>query len=293
MQTLTPRQPIQEPTQAASGTPTRSVSDWPLITQPSARPCWVGRTRDETSVNTVPLNRPQNPPAIVPQAATARKLPPVATPTVATASPSGPPIRNGRVPQRSEPAPAKIEVMPQATEVMATRLAISGTLTERSRAMSIRNGARVVPLAATVNIASEAASSNAHGIRSRSANGAAAAFIETTSWWLLRSIVPAWDPVAGSGYGMIGVSLRGGQRSIDCTRRRRRHEVPHPAAGIEPTVMTWSSLDVARNDGVTGRNGDTRRLEADGATSGLTRCRDTVRLPRPMRHKQQRRCRPR
>ena len=70
MQTLTPRQPIHEPTQAASGTPTRSVSDWPLITQPSARPCWVGRTRDETSVNTVPLNRPQNPPAIVPQTAT-------------------------------------------------------------------------------------------------------------------------------------------------------------------------------------------------------------------------------
>ena len=58
-------------------------------------------------MNTVPLNRPQNPPAIVPQTATARKLPPVATPTVATASPSGPPIRNGRVPQRSEPAPAK------------------------------------------------------------------------------------------------------------------------------------------------------------------------------------------
>ena len=74
------------------------------------------------------------------------------------------------MPQRSEPAPAKIEVMPQATEVIATRLAISGTLTDRSRAMSIRNGARVVPLAATVNIASEAASSRAHGMRSRSTN---------------------------------------------------------------------------------------------------------------------------
>ena len=186
MQTLTPRQPIQEPTQAASGTPTRSVSDWPLITQPSARPCWVGRTRDETSVNTVPLNRPQNPPAIVPQTATARKLPPVATPTVATASPSGPPIRNGRVPQRSEPAPAKIEVMPQATEVMATRLAISGTLTERSRAMSIRNGARVVPLAATVNIASEAASSRGQGRRSRVTNRVAVwvgRSVAVMRWW--------------------------------------------------------------------------------------------------------------
>ena len=106
MQRLTPRQPIQEPTQAASGTPTSSVSDCPLITQPSARPCCVGRTRAETSVNTTPLNRPQQPPASVAQAATARKLPPVATPIVATARPSGPPIRNGRVPQRSDPAPA-------------------------------------------------------------------------------------------------------------------------------------------------------------------------------------------
>ena len=78
------------------------------------------------------------------------------------------------MPQRSEPAPANIEVMPQATEVMATRLAISGTLTDRSRAMSIRNGARVVPLAATVNIASEATSSRAQGRRSRRANCAAA-----------------------------------------------------------------------------------------------------------------------
>ena len=35
-QRLTPRQPILEPTQAASGTPTSKVSDWPLMTQPSA-----------------------------------------------------------------------------------------------------------------------------------------------------------------------------------------------------------------------------------------------------------------
>ena len=167
MQRLTPRQPIQEPTQAASGTPTSSVSDCPLITQPSARPCWVGSTRAETSVNTTPLNMPQHPPATSPRrrprgnCRRSRRRPSPAP------SASGPPIRNGRVPQRSDPAPANIEVMPQATEVMATRLATSGTLTDRSRAMSIRNGARVVPLAATVNIASEAASSKAQGMRSR------------------------------------------------------------------------------------------------------------------------------
>ncbi len=39
MQILTPRQPIHAPTQAARGTPTSKVSDWPLIAQPSARPC--------------------------------------------------------------------------------------------------------------------------------------------------------------------------------------------------------------------------------------------------------------
>ena len=90
------------------------------------------------------------------------------------------------MPQRSEPAPAKIEVMPQATELIATRLATNGTLTDRSRAMSIRNGARVVPLAATVNIASEATVSKAQGMRSRKANCAAAIFIGMASCTLLQ-----------------------------------------------------------------------------------------------------------
>src|SRR3712207_9433196 len=48
--------------------------------------------------------------------------------------------------QRSEPAPAISEVAPQAIEVMAIRFATSGRLEDRSRAMSIRKGARVVPL---------------------------------------------------------------------------------------------------------------------------------------------------
>ena len=57
---------------------------------------------------------------------------------------------------------------------MATRSAISGTLADRSRAISIRNGARVVPLAATVNMASDATASSGHGIRACSANLVAA-----------------------------------------------------------------------------------------------------------------------
>ena len=164
-QRLTPRQPILEPTHAAIGTPTSSVSDWPLMTQPSARPCWSAETRPETSVKITPVNMPQHPPASVAQAATARKVPAVATPIDASASASGPPIRNGRRPHRSDPAPANIDVIPHEIEVTATRLATSGTLTRRSRAMSIRNGARVVPLAAAVNMASDAAASNAQGIR--------------------------------------------------------------------------------------------------------------------------------
>ena len=163
-QRLTPRQPTLDPTQAATGTPTSSVSDWPLMTQPNARPCCPAETRPETSVNTTPVNMPQHAPPSVAHAVTARKLSAVATPAEARASAIGPPIRKGRRPHRSDPAPASIDAIPQAIEVIATRLATSGTLTRRSCAISIRNGARVVPLAAAVNIASEAAASNAHGI---------------------------------------------------------------------------------------------------------------------------------
>ena len=79
-------------------------------------------------------------------------------------------MRKGRVPHRSAPVPAKIEVMPQVMELIATRLAISGTLVCRSRAISIRNGARVVPLAETVNMASEVATSSGQGNRSPTAS---------------------------------------------------------------------------------------------------------------------------
>src|SRR5690349_19186449 len=80
MHRLTPRHPIREPTHAANGTPTSSVSDWPLMTQPSARPCWVGETRRDTSVKITPVNMPQHPPPRVAQNATARKLSALATP---------------------------------------------------------------------------------------------------------------------------------------------------------------------------------------------------------------------
>ena len=72
---------------------------------------------------------------------------------------------------------------------MATRLAISGTLTDRSRAMSIRNGARVVPLAATVNMASEAAASSSHGSRSVGASRAVA--LAGRSVAVIRAASPA------------------------------------------------------------------------------------------------------
>src|ERR1700733_12427552 len=162
---LTPRQPIHAPTQAARGTPTRRVSDWPLIAQPSARPRWSGATRAETSAKITPLNMPQQAPDKVTHTATERKLSAVATPTVVNISAIGPPIRNGRRPQRSEPAPASIDVMPHDTELIAIRLATNATLTDRSRAMSIRNGARVVPLADMVNMVRQATDSSTHGRR--------------------------------------------------------------------------------------------------------------------------------
>ena len=57
--------------------------------------------------------------------------------------------------------------MPQEIEVIATRLATSGRLVARSRAMSIRNGARVVPLQEAANIPRQAAASSGQGIRGK------------------------------------------------------------------------------------------------------------------------------
>ena len=53
-----PRQPIKEPTAAASGTPSSRANDCPLITQPSARPRWRSSTCAATSANSTPMKEP-------------------------------------------------------------------------------------------------------------------------------------------------------------------------------------------------------------------------------------------
>ena len=52
---LTPRQPTKLPIQLAAGTPSNRASDWPLITQPIARPRIESATRSATSPNTVAI----------------------------------------------------------------------------------------------------------------------------------------------------------------------------------------------------------------------------------------------
>ncbi len=52
----------------------------------------------------------------------------------------------------------------QEMEVAAARSATQSMLVDRSRAMSNRNGARVVPLEAAANMASAPAASNAQGM---------------------------------------------------------------------------------------------------------------------------------
>src|SRR4051794_25352109 len=166
-QTLTPRQPMREPAQAASGTPISRLSDCPLITHPKARPCWVADTRWETSVKIGPVKTPQQPPESAAHTAAVTKLSALATPVKAPARATGPPIRKGHLPQRSDAAPAPIDARPHAIEVMASKLAISGTLLDKSRAMSIRNGARVMPVADAVNMPSDAAIRSGQGMLSR------------------------------------------------------------------------------------------------------------------------------
>ena len=89
-----------------------------------------------------------------------------------SASATGPPTRKGRRPQRSDPAPAISEAAPQATEVIAIRLATSATEVPRSRAMSIRKGARVVPEEEAANMPRQQAASSAQGIRGSAGAGA-------------------------------------------------------------------------------------------------------------------------
>jgi 2-methylisocitrate lyase-like PEP mutase family enzyme len=114
-----------------------------------------------------PVNAPEQAPPTVAQAATPTKSCDVATPTMQVARPTGPPIRNGRRPHRSDPVPAISGAIPQAIEVIATRFATNGRLVRRSLAMAKRNGARVVPLQAAANIPRHAAASSGQGIRGK------------------------------------------------------------------------------------------------------------------------------
>ena len=168
-QRFTPRQPTKAPIVAASGTPTSKVSDCPAMTQPSARPRWRSTTRAEASAMSTPVKAPAQAPASVAQTATPKKLCDTAVPTMQRASATGPPTRNGRRPQRSDPAPATSEETPHATEVIAIRLATSGRLVRRSRAMSRGKGARVVPLEDAANMPRQAAASSAQGMRGSAA----------------------------------------------------------------------------------------------------------------------------
>src|SRR5258708_35191066 len=111
-----------------------------------------------------PVNMPLQPPAATDHEATNRNVGAVAIPTSVNARPRGPRIRNGRRPQRSDPAPANIPAIAQETDVAATRSATRGMLVDRSLAISSRNGARVVPLDAAANIERAPAASKAHGM---------------------------------------------------------------------------------------------------------------------------------
>src|SRR6266851_4623423 len=128
------------------GTPITRVSDWPLITQPSARPRWLSGTRPETSAKTTPMKAPAQPPPTVAQTATQKNEPASACASTARERAKRPPTSSGCRPTTSDNQPPSAEVMPQAVAVSDTRLATTGMLTSRSRAMSSRNGARVVPL---------------------------------------------------------------------------------------------------------------------------------------------------
>src|SRR5262249_51448229 len=141
------------------------------------------------------------------------------------------PTRNGRRPQRSEPAPARIEVMPQETELMAIRLATRATLVDRSRAMSMRNGARVVPLADMVNMVRQATDSSTHGKRpdaDECANGRRRARVgRAVAVTLARLLRPA-DRV--SAWAICWQGLRETSDEQDCVDHRGRRQYRHQAA---------------------------------------------------------------
>ena len=158
-----PRQPISEPTAAAMGTPITKVSDWPLITQPSARPRWLSGTRPETSAKTTPMKAPLQPPPTVAHTAIQRKEPASACASTARAREKRAATRRGRRPTTSDNQPPSADVRPHDMDVRDTRLATIGMLTSRSCAMSSRKGARVVPLEVAANEPRQAAPIRAHG----------------------------------------------------------------------------------------------------------------------------------
>src|SRR3990167_7256460 len=158
-----PRQPTSEPTAAAIGTPISRGSDWPLITQPSARPRWLSATRPETSANATPVKAPQQPPAIVAHTPTQKNEPACACAARQRARANGEATSKARRPMRSDSQPPKAEATPQETDVSDTRLATSCMETSRSRAISSRNGARVVPLEVVANEPRQAAPIRAQG----------------------------------------------------------------------------------------------------------------------------------
>src|SRR5262249_19982897 len=142
---------------------TTRVSDWPVITQPMARPRWPSGTRADTSANTVPMKAPEQPPPSAAHAATQKNEPASACAAVAKASANTPLTRRGLRPIRSDSQPAAAEVTPQVIEVSDTRLATSARLTSKSAAMSSRKGARVVPLEVAAKEPRQAAPISAHG----------------------------------------------------------------------------------------------------------------------------------
>ena len=158
-----PRQPISEPTAAAMGTPITKVSDWPLITQPSARPRWLSGTRPETSAKTTPMKAPLQPPPTVAHTAIQKKEPASACASTERARRRGPHQKRPSADDIGQPA-TQAEVRPHDMDVSDTRLATSGMLTSRSGAMSSRKGARVVPLEVAANEPRQAAPIRAHGM---------------------------------------------------------------------------------------------------------------------------------
>src|SRR5262249_61611007 len=104
-----PRQPISAPTAAAIGTPTTRVSDWPVITQPMARPRWLSGTWADTSAKIVPMKAPQQAPPAAAHTAIQKKEPASACAAMASARVLSPLTSTGVPPDQAEPARAQAQ----------------------------------------------------------------------------------------------------------------------------------------------------------------------------------------